>query len=270
MTRHIIFAHTVIAFAACIAPASAQEESAAPENPAFVKRDYRFYDEGRYVYEQHCVVCHGANGDGRGEMAESVGIKPRSFRAGQFKYRSTPWGKLPTNDDLLRTVRGGRTGTAMGMFTHLTEEQQRAVIEYLKFFSSKWRKPENHAAPIPLPPTPAWFADNAQRALRAAAGKPIFQSTCATCHGTDGDGKGPATAALKNDDGTPASPADLRLPHLRSGDEPIDIYRVLMTGLNGTPMAPFADSLNEAQKWDVIAYVLTLRRDFKASAAAPK
>jgi hypothetical protein len=73
--------------------------------------------------------------------------------------------------------------------------------------------------------------------------------------------KGLAAAALKNDDGSPASPADLRLAHLRSGDEPIDLFRTLSTGLNGTPMVSFADALPDPQKWDVIAYILSLRRN---------
>lgn len=257
---------------ATLAAAPAQEAATGPgQYPSFTRRDYSLYDQGRYVYEQHCVICHGVQGDGRGEMADSVGVKPRSFASGLFKYRSTPWGKLPTTEDLLRTVRNGRTGTAMGMFTHLTDGQQRAVVEYIKFFSPKWRKPENHAFPIVLPPEPTWLTDEAQRDLHAALGKPVFQAICATCHGPTGDGKGPAAAALKNDDGTPASPADLRLAHLRSGDEPIAIYRTLATGLNGTPMVSFGDALSDAQKWDVIAYILTLRREFNgASATAGK
>ena len=237
------------------------------QSPAFTRRDYSLYDAGRYVYEQHCIVCHGARGDGRGEMADSVGVKPRSFASGLFKYRSTPWGKLPTTEDLLRTVRNGRTGTAMGMFTHLTDEQQRAVVEYIKFFSARWRKAENHAAPLPLPPQPTWLTDERELDLHAAAGKPVFQAICAACHGPDGDGKGVAAVTLKNNDVAPAAPADLRLKHLRSGDEPIDIFRTLATGLNGTPMVSFADSLSDTQKWDVIAHILTLRRDFSASRA---
>jgi mono/diheme cytochrome c family protein len=109
---------------------------------------------------------------------------------------------------------------------------------------------------------PSWLNDQGELDLHAAAGKPLFQSICAACHGSEGDGKGVAASALKNDDGTPASPADLRLAHLRSGDAPIDIFRTLATGLNGTPMVSFADALSDAQKWDVVAYLLTLRRDF--------
>jgi mono/diheme cytochrome c family protein len=235
--------------------------AAAPVNPAYRRPDRSLYESGRYVYEQHCVVCHGERGDGMGEMANEVGvIRPRRFSSGLFKYRSTPWGKLPTDDDLIRTIRQGRTGTAMGAFTNLSEEEVRAVTEYVKFFSRKWRRPENHSAPIVLPPEPAWLMDPAETARRAEAGRTVFQANCAACHGPEGDGRGPAAAALKDDAGDPAFPADLRQPHLRCGDEPGDIFRTLATGLNGTPMVSFADALTAEQKWEITAYILTLRR----------
>jgi len=242
---------------------SAEEDepsSVKPRMPGgFKMPDRDLYDEGKYVYEQNCIVCHGALGDGRGELAASAGVKPRSFRTGLFKYRSTPTGKLPTNEDLLKTVRNGRTGTAMGMFTFLDEAQQRAVIEYIKFFSRRWRHAENYAAPIPLPPVPAWFSDAPQLARHAASGKTTFDAICATCHGANGKGDGPLAATLKDALGEPATPADLTQPHLRSGDAPPDIYRVLMTGLDGTPMVSFADALTPEQKWDLAAYLLTIR-----------
>jgi len=242
--------------------AGAEDRPAGDLAPPAPGPDYSRYEQGRYVYERNCVVCHGPRGDGHGEMAASLGVKPRSFKTGLFKYRSTPWGKLPTTEDLQRTVRNGVTGTAMGMFTFLGDSDLRAVTEYIKFFSRKWRKAENYAPPIKMPPEPAWFADGAERERHAGAGKQTFQSTCAACHGAGGDGKGPAAAALKDDAGEPAQPADLRQAHLRNGDDPGDIFRVLVTGLNGTPMASFADSLSERQKWDLAAYILTLRRDF--------
>ena len=240
---------------------NAPKVCAAGDNPvAFSPPDIAFYDQGRFVYEQNCVVCHGERGDGQGEMAKDLPIKPRSFRTGLFKYRSTPWGKLPTDEDLLRTIRGGRTGTAMGMFTFLSDRDLRAVLEYLKFFSRKWRHQENYSAPIELPPEPKWLAEPAELSHRANAGRQTFQTICAACHGSSADGKGPAATALRDDAGAPDPPADLRQLHLRSGDDPLDIYRVLMTGLNGTPMVSFADLLTPDQKWEVVAYILTLRR----------
>src|SRR5215210_934007 len=87
-------------------------------NPAFTPPDTALFDEGRYVYERNCILCHGERGDGKGEMSASLSIKPRAFVSGLFKYRSTPWGKLPATADLIHTIRNGRTGTAMGMFTN--------------------------------------------------------------------------------------------------------------------------------------------------------
>jgi hypothetical protein len=59
--------------------------------------------------------------------------------------------------------------------------------------------------------------------------------------------------------GIPAAPADLRQAHLRCGDLPEDLFRVLATGLSGTPMLSFEATLTEAQRWDIIAFVLSIR-----------
>src|SRR5678815_1828617 len=71
---------------------------------------------GLMVYQRNCVVCHGKSGDGRGEMGLTVQPRPRDFRKGVFKFRSTPDGFLPRTEDLKRTVRRGLSGTAMPTF----------------------------------------------------------------------------------------------------------------------------------------------------------
>ena len=59
--------------------------------------DFARYSQGKYVFEQNCIVCHGPRGDGNGEMAPTLSPRPRSFREGMFKFRTTPFGKMPTN-----------------------------------------------------------------------------------------------------------------------------------------------------------------------------
>ena len=194
-----------------------------------------------------------------GSLSPELAPKPRDFTSAQFKYRSTPFGKLPTTDDLLRTVRHGRSGTAMGIFNHLPEDDLRAVVEYVKFFSRKWRKAENYAAVVEIQEAPGWFGTRSEVEKRGTRGRVTFQTTCATCHGPEGAGDGPAAPALRTECGEPITPADLRLPRLRSGPEPRDIYRTITTGLNGTPMVGFGETLSDEQRWELVAYILTLQ-----------
>ncbi len=221
--------------------------------------NFDHYLQGQYVFERNCIGCHGPRGDGRGEMDPKVEPRPRSFREGMFKFRSTPFGKLPTDDDLRHTIRHGLSGTAMGMFVQLPDDDVTAVIEYVKSFSRRWRKAENYAKPLQLPAPPAWLGDPKGWAAHAARGQVLFQTTCTPCHGTAADGQGPAAPTLKDIWNYPAKPSDLRQPHLRCGDGPADIYRVLATGLNGTPMVSFDATLSPEQRWDIIAWILTLR-----------
>lgn len=218
------------------------------------------FELGRYVFEQHCMVCHGRYGDGQGEMAPTLVPRPRNFRLGVFKYRSTPPGKLPTNADLLHVVRDGLAGTAMGTFgDRLRDAELHAVVEYVKRFSRKWRDPANYAPPVPVPALPGWWQEPGERERRAAAGRATYLATCASCHGEQGDGRGPAAATLKDDWGQPVAPANLRAPTLHSGNEPRDLHRVLLTGIGGTPMVSFAAALGEAQRWEVVAFLEALR-----------
>ncbi len=215
--------------------------------------------EGRFVFERNCLVCHGKWGDGRGEMAAAMVPRPRKLTAGVFKFRSTPSGSLPTDADLARTIRGGLFGTSMPTFQHLSERDVKAVIEYVKTFSRKWTVPENYAHPVPLPEPPAWLMEAAERTNRARLGRTLFVANCGPCHGPVGRGDGLAAADLEDDWGQPAIPTDLTQPSIKSGPEPRDLYRVLVTGLNGTPMPSFLDATTEAQRWDLVAYLLEVR-----------
>lgn len=229
------------------------------QEPVYTPPSFEVFMKGRYVFERNCILCHGERGDGNGEMAKDLKPRPRSFREGYFKFRTTPWDKMPTDDDLRRTLNGGLTGTAMGIFTHLPQEDIEAVIAYVKSFSRRWKKPEHRAPPMTFPPVPDWFENKAERAKHAETGKTLFLATCATCHGEKGDGKGPTAPTLKDVWGLSASPSDLRQEHLRCGDGPADVYRVLSTGLNGTPMLSFDQTLTPEQRWDIIAYIQTIQ-----------
>lgn len=193
-------------------------------------------------------------------MARGMAPKPRRFTAGVFKYRSTPSGFLPTDADLARTIRGGVAGTSMPSFAGLLSQRDvESVIETVKTYSSKWDHAGNHAAAIPMPARPAWLEEDEALKRHAAAAAPLFLAACAPCHGPAGRGNGPAAGTLENDWGEPTPPADLTSPALSCGPGPEDVYRTLVTGLNGTPMPGFLEATTEAQRWDLVAWILTAR-----------
>lgn len=217
------------------------------------KRIY-LYMEGRKIFSKSCMQCHGARGKGDGDWAAGwITNRPRNFRSGVFKYRTTPMGKLPTHDDLKRTISKGVSGTAMPAFAHhLREHEYDAVIEYIKSFSVRWKDPENFAKPMTLPATePKWLGEKS----RIQAGKGLFETYCIACHGAGGKGDGHGGRELIDLWGFPIHPADLTNGTYKSGTQPLDLYRTLATGLDGTPMVGFGEALTEEQLWELISYI---------------
>src|SRR5579862_3306681 len=105
---------------------------------------------GRVVYERYCTQCHGARGDGNGEAAAFTTPRPRDFRQGLFKFRSTPPNALPLVSDLDRAIRDGLYATSMPPFSVLSPSTRLDVIAYIQTFSRRWQT-DTPATPI-VPP----------------------------------------------------------------------------------------------------------------------
>lgn len=93
--------------------------------------------EGRGLFRQHCAICHGVTGNGRGRTAAVLKPYPRDFRMGVFKFKSTPRGTKPTREDLARRIREGIPGTAMKEIPELSEADVQALTDYVIYLS--WR-----------------------------------------------------------------------------------------------------------------------------------
>ena len=89
--------------------------------------------------------------------------------------------------------------------------------------------------------------------IDVAAGRTIYQSTCASCHGVSGLGDGPAAVALN-----PKPPAIGSAKQMETRS-PALLYRILSVGVAGTPMVGYASALTPDQRWDVVAYLMSLR-----------
>ena len=135
---------------------------------------------GRRVYELNCAVCHGVQGDGNGPAAGMLVTRPRDFRSGIFKFRSTPSGSLPSDQDLFRTITDGVRWTGMIARPDLNDFELRAVVEYIKTFSPRF------ATSKPLAPVNITSPPQATAGL-LLQGKNLFRDAdCGTCHGDGG------------------------------------------------------------------------------------
>jgi cytochrome c oxidase cbb3-type subunit 2 len=73
------------------------------------------------------------------------------------------------------------------------------------------------------------------------------------------------------DRGLPIAATDLTRPErFKTGSRPEDVYRTLMTGLTGTPMPSYGDSLEPDQAWDIAYYVLSLSNNRRRTSEAAR
>ncbi len=211
--------------------------------------------QGKALFERHCAACHGENGDGSGEAERYLVPKARDFTAGVYKFRSTPSGTPPTDEDLYRTVKTGIPGTSMPSFARLSDDELASVIAHVKSYSDIFEDEDAIEPPISI----GKAARSSAKSI--AAGEQTYQNMeCNKCHGEGGQGDGPSSGKLTDDWDQPITPYDLtRGPMLmKGGASSQSIYRTFMTGLDGTPMPSYMDELAEADRWPLVHYIQSL------------
>lgn len=219
--------------------------------------------EGKEIYERSCLLCHGAEGEGDGPAGWFIGRyeapHPRNFSAESFKFRSTPTGELPTDQDLFRTVTQGVPGF-MPSFSGLSEKQRWQVIAYVKTFKPSFKTNPPTAMSLPDPP-------GLPSSARIEHGRKIYITyACDHCHGANGlgDGQEAREGNLRDARGLRISAGDLtQRASFKNGSSAESLYRSIMTGLDGTPMPSYADTIGDRDEdvWDLVYYVLSLSRE---------
>lgn len=271
-----------------------EENCGTPRTPKLLgddKANVQRLLHGRDVYLRRCVQCHGANGDGAGPAAATLYPKPRDYRRGFFKFTSTSYGMKPRKEDLLRTVRRGVPGTSMPSFDLLPEQDLQDVLDYvlvlthrgeLEFLVVTEAKAADEIDPQVVTDSITDIIDAWSRAAdevvllvtpepkftleHVVAGKQAFLTRgCSKCHGEDGRGQTPDNLRgdLKDAWGHVTRAADLTSGMLHGGREPVDVYRRVFSGINGTPMPSFKATLASEPEtiWNLVAYVLYLSNE---------
>lgn len=126
-------------------------------------------NNGASIYSGECASCHGETGKGDGARAAQLRFSPAQLGEVAVADQASP-------ADWVLVVAGGRPERGMPLFTGLTSSQRWDVVQYALSLS----------VPVDV----------------LESGKRIYQQSCATCHGDQGQ------AAGKPDFGNPATLAD--------------------------------------------------------------
>jgi cbb3-type cytochrome oxidase cytochrome c subunit/cytochrome c2 len=172
-------------------------------------------ERGLEVYRHNCIGCHGTHGEGDGVGA--AGLHPRPANLAGHEY---------SQDRLSFVLWNGVAGSAMPGWRDLLSHDLAAVAEVVRSFHASRPEPDIPASVLEL-------------------GKEVYAAHCAQCHGEKGAGDGSAVSELKM---VPANFVATR-PDLAVS------LRAVRNGVEGTPMAPWAIKLSEAELSAVAYYV---------------
>ncbi|HEX6882907.1 MAG TPA: cytochrome c [Planctomycetota bacterium] len=255
------------------------------------------------LYRNQCYHCHGAEGGGDGSTSAFLEPRPRDYRPGKFKFTALKGKARPRHEDLFRILAEGIYTTAMPSFRRFSDAQLHGLVDYVRLLAirgeteillasfyepdeglnfanvqenyldvvSKWRAaPEQLIAfegPVPES-TPERIAHG--RALFTTPGDK-GGANCVSCHGEGGRGDGPSVNDPKqstDDWGRPIAPRDLTRGVYRFGRRPIDLFRRIYAGINGTPMPEHIGmtitengqqrTMTEDDIWDLVFFVRSL------------
>lgn len=241
---------------------AAAQQAAAPAAGAAQAR-------GAEIFARHCADCHGATGRGDGPVAYLLDPKPRNFASGTFRVVSTS-SAVPSDDDLLTTLRRGMPGSAMPPWGHLPESDLRALVAEIRRLVVEGSAadaradddsltPEEALAdalddygtpgpPAAVPPAPP------EANTDLARGRELYAKSCAACHGDDGRARVPVEKF--DSEGWPIGARDFTRGIFKGGSRGEDIARRIWIGMPGTPMPSLP--LKQDELWPLVRYVESL------------
>lgn len=297
---------------------AAEEARIQADWPGYLNEYYPTLRESAEMYRTQCMHCHGVEGGGNGTTAPYLNPRPRDYRKGIFKFTSVADKAKPTRADLHRVLAEGIYTTAMPSFRRFSEAQLHGLVDYVRLLSIRgrvedlvageydadaggipqeavfdsyesewkdWREAPEHLiafeGEVPEP-TPELIARGKQLFFDEAS------ANCASCHGNDLRGEGvsskkqdPETGEMRqitDDWGNDIFPRDLTRGVYRFGRRPVDLYRRMYAGINGTPMpsqatlqkADGSRLLSDEDLWALVHYVRSVSVRAPAEHHAPE
>jgi len=117
-------------------------------------------DDGMFNYMKHCQSCHGQDGDGNGQRAENLSIKPADFTNASLMSEHT-------DGELYWQITHGRPPMP-GFESKLTDQERWELVDYIRSLAKKTGATNQaagtpsgeHAKPAEVTPSKATPAKN--------------------------------------------------------------------------------------------------------------
>lgn len=203
---------------------------------------------GRSLYAHNCAVCHGERGQG---SPASVGlVPPRDLSSPQARA------ELP-RQRMINSVTNGRPNTSMAAFAdRLPAADIQAIVDYVRTAlmvpttdgvsgtrAHGGRGNDATDRTAHAQPFSNGLTGDARR------GEKMYMATCATCHGSKGDGKGPRAYFIR------PKPRNFIDPAFRAGFNRPALYAAVSNGRLGTEMPAWSKVLTDQEMTDVSEFV---------------
>ncbi|MCX9014264.1 MAG: cbb3-type cytochrome c oxidase subunit I [Candidatus Methanoperedens sp.] len=199
--------------------------------------------EGKVLFIQRCLSCHGGSGNGQGPYARHVNTHPANLHERISNF--------PSEDYHFWRVMEGVPGTAMPPWKlSLTEDAVWKINSYEMTFVNGVERV-----------VPGEVSDNEanefgkkgiispiiQDEINFTEGKKIYELYCAQCHGVEGQGSGPASVYINPE---PANFTETNDDFTMQGQW----FWKVSEGVETTNMPPWKYVLSGEEQWKAIYY----------------
>ncbi len=210
---------------------------------------------GKQLYKKHCSACHADRGNGASWARNSLNPPPKNFTSEESRA-------VLSRERMINSVTYGRPGTAMMPFrSRLSVGEIAAVVGYIRSEFMRLGRPvgrqgERAAPAIKKTPQPVRQVDMTLPLPHGLVGdvqqgRRFFLHNCFSCHGRQGNGKGPRADFIY------PPPRNFLSSKSRSYLNRPALFRAISNGINGTVMPSWSKVLNRQQIADVAEFVFT-------------
>ena len=111
-------------------------DAAHARDPILPKKTPELLNQGKKLYEQNCVTCHGSKGDGKGQLGAALKPPPSDFTK---PFKQWPYSKGDLKK-VFEAITKGIPNTSMVKWDQFSEQERWALVYIVEGFAAPPKK----------------------------------------------------------------------------------------------------------------------------------